>query len=395
MLSISSVEAADRLPVQQAYPQQQQRLAWLDMTKVYGIFFVYYAHFSEKVAEAQGFIAGTVAYQQHKFIYAFHMPLFFILSGFVHRHKEQPLGAFIYQKLLTRALPALFFNLVAVSIYFIDHTFRANNGFDERYSLVSVLTDILSGYPFGNFPTWFLVCLFTLELINYLVYPFIQGSLWKRVSFSIVCLVIGYYLSLHQGINLSLPFQGLRTWSFNEALVAMSFYQLGIILKQLDIISWFKKSVYRYVGCAIALIITIATYDLNQGFMDPRGNVFMALADYGNLFWFVLTGLSGAFFVIFLGLGLPDIKGGRFLGRNTLILLGMNFFFIDFLGNPIISQFNVSLFNNWVVVTLLCTGLTLGSFLVVVPMITVLHRLLPQVIGKPKVQGPLLPALLQ
>lgn len=374
---------------------QTKRLPWLDMAKAYGMFLVYYGHFVEKIADLQGFSADTVAYKQYKGIYAFHMPLFFIISGFVYKYKKQSLPSFLYQKVLTRLVPVLFFNLVAIGIYVADNFARGNNGITERYSVTSIVTDLLTGYPFGNFLTWFLICLFTVELLNHLVYPVVKDNLWKRSVLAIATLLIGYYFSINPHISASLPIRGLRTWFFHEALVGFSFYQLGFILKQVDIISWFTNSSYKYIGLGLTLILTMATFNLNQGpFSDPRGMVGLGITDYGNLFWFVITAMTGSLFVILLALSLPNIKGMKFIGKNTLILLGMNFFFMDFT-KPVIEKIGISVFDNGLTVTLFCLALTIGSFLVTTPLIQLLNKFLPQCIGRPKAHGPLLPALLR
>ena len=365
------------------------------MAKDYGIFLVYYGHFVEKIAGFQGFATETAAYQQYKCIYAFHMPLFFILSGFVYKHKEQPVGTFLYQKVLTRIVPAIFFNFLAIGIYFLDHLIRGNNGFAERYSVPAILGDVLIGYPFGNFLTWFLFCLFTVELLNYLVYPFIHNNLWKSFGLAMVTLVVGYYLGLHPSINDNLPLRGLNTWYLNESLIGLSCYQFGFILKQSGIVAWFETSPYKYVGLGVTLATTAAFFNLNQGpFTDPRGMVALALTSYGNLFLFSITAITGSLFVIFLALSLPSSPWMTFIGKNTLILLGMNFFYMD-VAKPMIGRLDLAIFDSWLTVTLFGLGLTIVSFMVNVPIIQLINRFLPQLMGKPKASGPLLPALLR
>ncbi|MBT9311005.1 acyltransferase family protein [Leptothoe kymatousa] len=394
MLSPESTKLLGKPSGELDQSNRNNRILWLDLAKVYGMFLVYYGHFVEKIAGFEGFVASTVAYKQYKCIYAFHMPLFFILSGFVYRYKKQPLGSFLYQKFLTRIVPALFFNVFAIGIYLVDHVVRSNSGFLERYNIASIFIDVLNGYPFGNFLTWFLFCLFTVELLNHLIHPLLQGNLWKHCGLAVVALSLGYYFGINPDINETLPGRGLKTWYFNQALIGLSFYQLGFIIRQAGIISWFEQSFYRYVGLAITFIATVASFNINQGpFSDPRGMVAIALTSHGNFFWFTLTAITGSLWVIFLALSLPNFKGAKFFGQNTLVLLGMNFFFMDFF-KPIIGRMNLAIFDNWITVTLFCTGLTVISFMVNIPVIQILHKCVPQLMGRPKVKGPLLPALL-
>ena len=67
------------------------RIAWLDVAKALGIFLVFYGHLLEVMYRYGG---RPFLFPQIKFIYAFHMPLFFVLSGYLYRDSGQPFGRF-------------------------------------------------------------------------------------------------------------------------------------------------------------------------------------------------------------------------------------------------------------------------------------------------------------
>ncbi len=375
---------------------RSSRLPWLDASKAYGMFLVYYGHFVERIADMQGFVVGTAAFSQYKFIYAFHMPLFFILSGFLCRDKQLKFSLFLTRGLLVRILPALFFNLVALGIRFLESTVAGDASFAGRYRAGGILWDVLSGYPFANFITWFLVCLFTVELLNYWLQPLLKTNGWKRTGTALVILVIGYYLGLYQHRVAPLPLRGLNTWYLNEALIGFFFYQVGILFRQLRLIELLQRSFYRYVGLGVALMATMALFDLNQGPFseEHRPLVLMAVVSHGNLFLFGLTAITGALAVICLALWMSGDKRLVFIGQNTLILLGINFFFAGFT-KPMVTRIGLSFFDHWWTVLLFCTVLTLISFVVSTPVIWLLRQFLPQLVGQPKVKGPILPTLLR
>lgn len=376
-------------------PTLNQRLPWLDAAKAYGMFLVYYGHFVEKIAKLQSFSIETIAFSHFKFIYAFHMPLFFVLSGLTYTRKEKSLLLFLYEKFLTRILPAIFFNLLPLGIEFLKSSVNQTTSIVNLYSLREILIKLFTGYPFGNFITWFLFCLFTVELLNYIIYPLVQNNIWKRFWIAVITLIAGYYLARHQSSLSSLPLRGINTWYFNTALIGFSFYQGGFILKQSEILLWFQTSFYKYIVLGITLTATLFLFELNQGpFSHFRSIVVMAFSSYGNLFFFSITAITGTLFIIFLSLSLPHSQYLAFIGKHTLVLLGLNFFFIDFT-QPIVRKIGLSVFDHWLPIWLLCTGLTLGSFIICIPVIDWLHRFLPQLVGQPTVQGPLLPVLLR
>ncbi len=92
---------------------QARRIAWVDAAKAYGIGLVFYGHFVERMFD-QGYAS---AFPQFKLIYAFHVPLFFVLAGYIWRERGERFGETVRRGLATRLAPALFFNLLAFAVF--------------------------------------------------------------------------------------------------------------------------------------------------------------------------------------------------------------------------------------------------------------------------------------
>lgn len=374
-----------------------QRIPWLDTAKAYGIFLVYYGHFVERISDLQGFTPGTAAFAQYKLIYSFHMPLFFILSGYSYKGKQQDFWPFFYHRFLTRILPAIFFNLVAIAIYFAEGWATGEPGLPEYYQHRNLFLELLLGHPFGNVITWFLFCLFTVEMLNYGLYPLLKNSLGKRTVAAITAIVVGYWIcqNINQLESLAVVgnLVGNNFWYLDEALIAFGLYQIGVLLRAWPRIAAPEQR-FRYVGLALSLGLTLSLYDLNQGpFTADRKLVMMASLSHGDLLIFIASALSGSVFVIWLAQILPGGSMVEFIGKNTLILLGINFFFAG-LAKPVLGKLGLSLFDSGWIVFLACTVMTLISFTVSVPVIRLLQRVVPQLVGQPRASGPLLPPLL-
>ena len=67
---------------QPEFAASRQRLAWLDYAKVIGIFLVVFAHASRSIERTPGLEWSASLQTLDGVIYAFHMPLFFMLAGF-------------------------------------------------------------------------------------------------------------------------------------------------------------------------------------------------------------------------------------------------------------------------------------------------------------------------
>ncbi|NJN43923.1 MAG: hypothetical protein HC806_03790 [Anaerolineae bacterium] len=79
------------------------------------------------------------------------------------------------------------------------------------------------------------------------------------------------------------------------------------------------------------------------------------------------------------------------MGKNTLSLLGLNGLFHAFINLHVTTKIKDLESILWI--TGVSLGLSLLSMLVSVPVIWMLNKYLPQLIGKPNREGPLLPRL--
>ncbi|MGA2782942.1 MAG: acyltransferase family protein [Smithella sp.] len=95
-----------------------QRISWVDNAKALGIILVFYGHIVEKIFQTYYGIPATGL--QYKLIYLFHMPLFFLLSGYlVKETQHRKLFMFMKNKFMTRIVPFFFFNILILPCLFI------------------------------------------------------------------------------------------------------------------------------------------------------------------------------------------------------------------------------------------------------------------------------------
>ena len=64
---------------------ENKNIVWIDIAKFIGIFLVVFGHVM------QTFNLGTISFFKHlwQFIYLFHMPLFFIITGYLYKSKSK------------------------------------------------------------------------------------------------------------------------------------------------------------------------------------------------------------------------------------------------------------------------------------------------------------------
>ena len=135
-----------------------KRIDYIDIAKAIGIILVYIGH-------------CDLNYKSPLFlwIYSFHMPLFFFISGFLFKFHSQlsydKIGKILYNKAISLLIPYLFFSIIQ-SITFILFNIPLHNW-------------IIKGW--GTNPLWFLPVLFLIEVLHLCI-----TSNKKRVSRNLV-----------------------------------------------------------------------------------------------------------------------------------------------------------------------------------------------------------------
>jgi len=365
-----------------------KRLYWIDNAKALGIIAVFYGHIIEKVF----LTSGSVAYLQFKLIYSFHMPLFFILAGYIAKQPGLDFHSFIKDKFLSRILPFVFFNILIIPIYLATDVMMQKQ--IEPQQLIFAAMQLIRGFPSFNFVTWFLVCLFTVEVLHFIVSSYLNGNKKKYVFFIILFYILGWVISREKSYVVNMLQFG-EFWYVYEAFVAYSFYLVGKLIFVAKLDSKMTNKFVSILVLLISLILLVGTFDLNSGPFSntPQQVVLVAAGIYGNPFFFPLTAIAGSIFIIIFSRMIGSISLFDFLGRNTLILMGLNGFYYHFINTCFINYSIKFISGSEFSIFLLCAVLTCISLILCVPFILLLERYLPQLTGNPKVAGPILPML--
>lgn len=188
----------------------KQRIAYLDLTKLWAIFLVCMGHAFTMLSVTDQALLNIV-------LYTFHMALFMLMCGYFSHHAlTMPFGPFIKKKALQLLVPTVAyvcFNLVATWVV----TGVCSSGY--------IIDEAAGGM-------WFLRTLFACYLFAWLVLR-IPGALWLKIIGSIVFALFfphGYYLQ------------------FNYMLI---FFWLGYVMKGHD--NWLQA----HVGGALVVSLIV------------------------------------------------------------------------------------------------------------------------------------------
>lgn len=262
------------------------------------------------------------------YIYGFHMPLFFFLSGLVCNEKKYNWASFITSRFNTLIIPYIAFYLLTWLYWlFVERSFRPL-GMDWWEPLVGMVYGAQwRGFMDHNGILWFLPCLFVTEILFFMVKS-IKYVGWQ-LGVILVLTAIGML------IKSNLP------WCLNIAAVALQFFFVGNSLRTylLKETSNNKRHRILIVGIVLAVgYIIAAKYWGNEA--------QMAVNRYGNIIAFESLAFIGILSLAFMCKSLVpnNFNWGGYLGRNTLVIFAFHqplLRIVRFVGANVFTSFPV------------------------------------------------------
>ncbi len=276
---------------------QTNRLHFIDIAKGIAIILVIFAH------TFRGNALKT-------FIYAFHIPVFFIISGvFFNPNKYTGFKSFLKLKFKSLLIPYIFFYSLSFFYWLIvERYIRPGANVPISTPLLGLFygTDTAS-YMVPNGALWFLTGLFTAELILFII---LKHS--KKIFFRIlwICLIGigGYALSLYDVLRLPL--------SFNSSLIAVVFLGFGYFIK--DYIK--QRSIHKITILCAALVLFVAVYFLSK----LNGIIDMDYTNYNNIFLFLASAILGSIALLLFSKLLNKQPILEYLGKFSIVLMGLS-----------------------------------------------------------------------
>lgn len=364
----------------------RDRLHWIDTSKVLAIVIILLAH----ILEAFDDNGVDQLLPIIKYIHSFVLFFFFLTSGFFLAPKATRFLAELKYRFIVRVIPVLAFGLLFIPLVLVlEHNAIKDGNIFYNAALYIV------GLPVIDWTTWFLVVLFTSELICFFIPP--QKSIIFQLMAVLILYSIGWWMS-EVAPKIVYLIGGL--WFFKEALIVSSIIILGRLLKPVILAVQKRGYLAIFICFLVCFTLTLLTYDLNQiviaseehrPVIVDRATVVMAISRHGDYFWFYFTGMTGGLMCVFLGMLVPSFKPIPYLGRNTLLLIGLIGFYFHFINQPFAKLLALDDGNQAIWVS--CV-FAVAQLISCIPAIWLLDKYFPQLFGKPTQIGPILPSLL-
>lgn len=301
-----------------------QRTNWIDVARGIGIILVLQGH-------------ALSAHVYRHLIYAFHMPLFFFISGILFDYKKNNLATNLKKSVKGILIPYFLFALLSYFLWWIEN---ANLRF-EITPFLNHLSGILYGNSsslFFNIVLWFLPCLFITKMGFALLTNFIKNE--KLIIFFLLTFsLLGYFAFIYLP-DLVLPF------GIESALTAIVFYGGGSILKtnHLKAID-FRINKNSFLTLGVVLFVLILSSQVNYEIYSRQ--IDIRLNNLGNYFLFYLGAISGIILTVIISRMINKNYILEKIGRNTLVLFVFHPFVFLYLNTIMVAAFGIGVFHKW------------------------------------------------
>lgn len=300
----------------------KKREAWIDWSKTILIFLMVLGH-------------NNLPGCERTWIYGFHMPAFFIISGYLFKPrpwKRTIKGLFI---------PIVVFSIVRFCFYVLNQSVKGTMLWD--WSLIGrCLLPFLKANVYNEVTlfsgVWFLMCLLFCRLLC----GDIIGTLSKKWILS-----IGGVSLLYMSLEGMIPFISVvNDWFLYRTIACLPFFSLGILWKQ------YSKRIRFSVILFMGLLMVYHLIVFRQGYVEMFSGVFGV-----NYIIAFIVALGGSYALFMLTTKLPNKQMSIIYSTGTLFILGIHKIFInifEILGGRYLNNTTLSSLVYTVLVMIMC-----------------------------------------
>jgi fucose 4-O-acetylase-like acetyltransferase len=302
-----------------------ERLPWVDAAKVAGIWPLVFGHLP------------SLSWEVRHFIYSFHMPLFFFLSGYLEKRRE--VGATSRNSARKLLVPYFAMNLISYAIWLLLLLLGMKNimgyvCFPDKFSLPDYVVKPLTGISIGSGvetaysfpvcpPTWFLVALFFVKMISSFVHSRVGYGTKALISFLFIIPIIFLFAKMLGWSGMGFP--------IDSAFLAFPFLALGSLVKTNEWLPRCVKSMRRRLLCSalgiLGLCLLWFLFSFNVNFSSKLfSQPDISRCIYGeNIILFYLFGFLGIISALLLcQIYTAKIKIVEIISSGTILILGFH-----------------------------------------------------------------------
>ena len=276
----------------------KKRLDWLDVSKAIGVYLVILGHLV------------MFNYHTFRFIFAFHMPFFFVAAGYVWKWNDK-FGGYIKKISKNYLFPYFVVSVLGLVQCILLPMAGRNIGNLMRPEVLE--RSFYEGLPSYSFfgSAWFLLAMFWAQLFFWVMMWLAKR--FKKYIVVLAWIVLVLFAVFSKDIFSFIPIFERLPWKLDSALMATVFMGIGYLLKKVKMIGSGKAIIAGVLSLAGAFITWL---------FGCKWNYYVNLCDcaYAKEYNYFIAAIAGSVMLFGLGQLLCKIKLLQYAGRNTLII---------------------------------------------------------------------------
>lgn len=266
--------------------KNQERFGWIDLARGYCILCVIFGHMPEE---------GGIFVD---WVYSFHLPMFFILSGYLFHPNKYSFKSFTLKKIRKLLVPYFFMGFIIVMLNWCFYDLGDVEAF-KNY-----IVELLIQNRFHTI--WYLTCIFVTEMLFYIMVKYMADRIWKVgvMVIALGALGIVYYSTGGQ----PLP------WNIDVCTTAMFYFFIGYVGQSIML----KTKVPYLIG---AIVVNIACVAGNMYFTGKELEMFNC--EYAILPLTVIGSLAGCY-AIYIISHYWNVEPVGFIGKHSMVYFGLH-----------------------------------------------------------------------
>lgn len=270
------------------------RISFIDNSKAIALLLVIIGH------------TDGLSQNAENFIYAFHMPAFFLISGYLLKDYKLNLSFkdFLLFQMKSLLVPFLFFAFISFC-YSLFNSYVKGDQLDIMSKLSGVLVGTAESLTI-NTVLWFLTCLFSTSTLFFALSK--KLSINRIITFSFISFFTIHYCKLKY-VSINIP------WNIDIAFSVLLFYALGKYFA--DKISYEK---ILKINKKLLYLLIIPIFVLLYYTSNLNGRIDVAYMEFKNPFLYLFNACLGIVILFAVGVLLPSSSFLRFVSNNTIIL---------------------------------------------------------------------------
>lgn len=271
--------------------EKNKRFEEIDILKSFGI-----------ILMVMGHIGFTNIFDYY--IHSFHMPMFYIISGYLYKESNLDLSQYACKKAKSLLIPYIIFAIFHLVCFYIMALMLGNK--INELPLVSIVWFNTDNMPISG-ALWFLTSLFFVDIFYYII----SGIANKRLRYSIIIVI-----SL---MGCIIPYYTRLPWALDTAYMGVGLYAMGNGFKKYT--QKIRRGKQLKIGIIALIIGSILTFI--NGYINVRQGRYSNII----LYYVVAILMTYGLYVIAKQYSKYDnffIKELKFIGKNSLVYVCLN-----------------------------------------------------------------------